>query len=265
MKKIFILRLWKGGLVMNNSLYIMLYKELDKTLEGTKHVSKNINAIYSNIKMQNKIVAKILFYFIVQGFSAIIFVILSYFLVKILNFLYVIGCKDPKFVTTLFFVSYGIVLFLSFLIFIFKFQDNFELLTDTKVERYKLVNAVFYDKKFHRQVNKVLKKCSHNPVAFISLMFDCKKENNRKNYQNNKFFQLLISFISTVSTILSRIRDIHILLLIIFIFWGILSITYVMFFMIKRYYIDPDNLKKEILEGYISELPLKSWGYNKSK
>lgn len=265
MKKIFILRLWKGELILNSYLYIMLYKELDKILEGTKHVSKNINVIYSNIKKQNKIVAKILFYFIVQDFSAIIFVILSYFLVKILNFLYVIGCKDPKFVTTLFFVSYGIVLFLSFLIFIFKFQDNFELLIDTKVERYKLVNAVFYDKKFHRQVNKVLKKCSHNPVAFISLMFDFKKENNRKNYQNNKFFQLLISFISTASTILSRIRDIHILLLIIFIFWGILSITYVMFFMIKRYYIDPDNLKKEILEGYISELPLKSWGYNKSK
>ena len=61
-EKNFIVRFLRGGLVMNNSLYIMLYKELDKTLEGTKHVSKNINAIYSNIKRQNKIVAKILFY-----------------------------------------------------------------------------------------------------------------------------------------------------------------------------------------------------------
>lgn len=62
MKKIFILRLWKGELILNSYLYIMLYKELDKILEGTKHVSKNINVIYSNIKKQNKIVAKILFY-----------------------------------------------------------------------------------------------------------------------------------------------------------------------------------------------------------
>ena len=59
---IHILRLWKGELILNSYLYIMLYKELDKILEGTKHVSKNINVIYSNIKKQNKIVAKILFY-----------------------------------------------------------------------------------------------------------------------------------------------------------------------------------------------------------